>query len=145
MKCGDERCDQEAKTAVGVGVYPPRCVMEHFGTHESLARMVLSLALCPDCFRDLERLGLFNLVPREQVKAFARTTEQITGFVIDLEQSRLTRVPLDDPQYLALLRARERHPVIAKDCKVEFKFSEVSDPERFGEIVPVVDGPERPQ
>lgn len=118
MKCGDTRCDRDAKTAVGVAVYPPTCVMAYYGTHESLARMTLSLALCPPCFLELERIGLFSLVPRDEVKAFARRVETTTGFVIDLEKSRLARVPLDDPEFLALLRTREQHPVIAPDCKV---------------------------
>ena len=100
MYCTHEGCNHAASTALAVQLWPMNVVIAKCGNHGPLGMCIVS---APWCEAHVPQ-DIGQLVRPERFASMVRTVETASGFMVDLENVKLVRVPLDDPDFVALYR-----------------------------------------
>lgn len=106
-RCDKIDCGAHATSVIGIQIFPSKSLMSHYQTDKPLTRLLLGLHVCDVHFKEIERDGVNNLMPAENLNPIIDMCERSSGTVVDKTATKLVQVPLTDPEYMMMKRARE--------------------------------------
>ena len=109
-KCAKEECVNPAEVALGLSIYPPKALMEHYKTTEPLTRMLLNLRVCRACAAGLTYK---DLVTPDVFLPVCQLVEKSSGTAVDIDATKVVPVEYTDPDYLMMLEQSRKAPVSA--------------------------------
>lgn len=107
MNCDSTSCTNEATGAVRMEFFPHLVFqrLDALSQPVPLQRMVLGLYVCPECFRKTQ---VTDIVHGPTLEVLYQHAMQANGGIVpDRTLTRLTHIPLNDPELVLLQRTRE--------------------------------------
>jgi len=101
--CEHQGCTAPADGALALQFFPPRAVMKHYRTDKPLTNMVLGLKVCRAHLKGIDPVTFLGA----QIMPLIKVVERSSGIAVDMAATKAVLVPLDDPDYLLLLKQRQ--------------------------------------